>query len=438
MAKIISTALAIFLIQALTAQTFDKAKLDQYFQTLAENQKMMGSVTLSNEGKIVYQKAFGFADLEANIRATPATKYRIGSITKMFTSALIFKAMEEGKINLDQKIDRFFPEIENASDISISQLMNHRSGIHSFTSNQDYLEWNTQNKSRKGLYDIIKEGGSDFQPDSRADYSNSNYILLTWILEDVYMKPYPDLVSKYITGPLKLANTYVGQKTAIASNESYSYKFVDNWEKETETDMSIPLGAGAMVSTTEDLTKFIEGLFGGKIISLSSLELMKEMKDNFGRGMFAIPFHDKTSFGHTGGIDEFKSMLSYFPEQKLAFAMAVNGSSYDPNQAAIAVLSAYFGNEYETPTFPANTLRTEDLDQYLGVYGSATFPLEVTITKENTTLIGQATGQPKFSLEFKDEHVFIFTPAGLTLEFKPETNEMTLKQGGGNFVLTKK
>jgi D-alanyl-D-alanine carboxypeptidase len=438
MAKIISTVLAFFLVQALTAQTFDKAKLDQYFQTLAENQKMMGSVTLSHEGKIVYQKAFGFADLEANIPATPATKYRIGSITKMFTSALILKAMEEGKINLDQKIDRFFPEIENASDITISQLMNHRSGIHSFTSNPDYIEWNTQNKSRKGLYDIIREGGSDFQPDSKADYSNSNYILLTWILEDVYMKPYPDLVSKYITGPLKLANTYVGQKTAIASNESYSYKFVGNWEKETETDMSIPLGAGAMVSTTEDLTKFIEGLFAGKIISLSSLELMKELKDNFGRGMFAIPFHDKTSFGHTGGIDEFKSMLSYFPEQKLAFVMAVNGSSYDPNQAAIAVLSAYFGNEYEIPTFAANTLKTEDLDQYLGVYGSATFPLEVTITKENTTLIGQATGQPKFSLEFKEENVFIFTPAGLTLEFKPETNEMTLKQGGGNFVLTKK
>ena len=118
--------------------------------------------------------------------------------------------------------------------------------------------------------------------------------------------------------------------------------------------------------------------------------------------------------------------------------MAVNGSSYDPNQAAIATLSAYFGREYAIPTFAANTLSTEDLDPYLGVYGSATFPLEVTITKENTTLIGQATGQPKFALEFKEEHVFIFTPAGLTLEFNPESKEMTLKKGGGNFVLSKK
>lgn len=438
MARIFSTLFAVFCLHTLTAQTFDKAKLDQYFQTLAENQKMMGSVTLSHEGKIVYQKAFGFADLEANIPATPATKYRIGSITKMFTSVLILKAMEEGKIDLDQKIDRFFPEIENASDITISQLMNHRSGIHSFTSNPDYLTWNTQNKSRKGLYDIIREGGSDFEPDSKADYSNSNYVLLTWILEDVYMQSYSSLLARYITVPLSLTNTYVGQKTNIDSHESYSYKFVGNWEKETETDMSIPLGAGAMVSTTEDLTKFIEGLFAGKVISPSSLEKMKEMRDNYGRGMFGIPFYDKASFGHTGGIDEFKSMLSYFPEQKLAFAMAVNGSSYDPNQAAIAVLSAYFGREYQIPTFAVNTLKTEDLDKYLGIYASANFPLEVTITKENTTLIGQATGQTKFALEFKEEHVFIFSPAGLTLEFKPETNEMTLKQGAGNFVLTKK
>ena len=438
MAKIFSTILAVFFFHTLTAQNFDKAKLDQYFQTLAENQKMMGSITLSHDGKIIYQKAFGFADIEGNVAATPATKYRIGSITKMFTSALILKATEEGKISLDQKIDKFFPEIENASDISISQLLNHRSGIHSFTSNPDYLQWNTQNKSRKGLYDIIREGGSDFAPDSKADYSNSNYVLLTWILEDIYMQPYSNLLKKYITEPLKLSDTYVGQKTSIASQESYSYKFVGKWEKETETDMSIPLGAGAMVSTTEDLTKFIEGLFAGKIISPSSLALMMEMKDNFGRGMFTIPFYDKVSFGHTGGIDEFKSMLSYFQEDKLAFAMAVNGSSYDPNQAAIATLSAYFGREYAIPTFAANTLSTEDLDPYLGVYGSATFPLEVTITKENTTLIGQATGQPKFALEFKEEHVFIFTPAGLTLEFNPESKEMTLKQGGGNFVLSKK
>jgi CubicO group peptidase (beta-lactamase class C family) len=346
--------------------------------------------------------------------------------------------MEEGKVELDQKIDKFFPEIENASDITISQLMNHRSGIHSFTSNPDYLEWNTQNKSRKGLYDIIREGGSDFEPDSKADYSNSNYVLLTWILEDVYMQPYSDIVKKYISEPLKLADTYVGQKTDISTREAYSYRFVGNWEKETETDMSIPLGAGAMVSTTGDLTKFIEGLFAGKIISQSSLELMKELKDNFGRGMFTIPFYDKSSFGHNGGIDEFRSMLSYFPEDKLAIAMASNGSSYDPNQAAIAVLSAYFGRDYEIPTFTPNTLKTEDLDKYLGVYGSATFPLEVTISKENTTLSGQATGQPKFALEFKEEHVFIFTPAGLTLEFNPGSNEMTLKQGGGNFVLKKK
>jgi D-alanyl-D-alanine carboxypeptidase len=438
MTKLLLTLFACFLFHSLAAQNIDKAKLDQYFETLAKNDKMMGNVTLSHEGVVIYQRSFGFADVEGKIPATSATKYRVGSISKMFTSALILKAMEEGKISLDQKIDKFFPEIENASDITVSQLMNHRSGIHSFTSDEEYLTWNTQSKSRKGLYDIIKEGGSDFTPDSKADYSNSNYVLLTWILEDVFMKPYPSLLKEYITDPLQLNNTYVGGKTSVSSNESYSYKFAGEWIKETETDMSIPLGAGAIVSTTEDLTKFIEGLFAGKIISESSLELMKEMRDNYGRGMFMIPFYENKSFGHTGGIDEFKSMLSYFPEDKLTFAMSVNGSSYDPNQAALATLSAFYGKDYEIPTFKENPLTTEDLDKYLGVYGSTSFPVEITITKNNNTLMGQGTGQPQFALEYESEHVFKFAPAGLTLEFNPDNKEMTLKQGGGNFVLSKK
>jgi D-alanyl-D-alanine carboxypeptidase len=319
--------------------------------------------------------------------------------------------------------------------ISISQLMNHRSGIHSFTSDPDYLLWNTSPKSRKSLYNIIIEGGSDFEPDTKADYSNSNYVLLSWILEDIYREDYADLLSKYITDPLKLKNTYIGKKTSSADKEAFSYKYSGEWVKEPDTDMSIPLGAGAIVSTTGDLTVFIEGLFAGKIISPNNVELMQEMKDRFGRGMIRIPFHDKISYGHTGGIDEFKSILSYFPEQKFSLAMAVNGGDFDPNQAAVAALSAYFERDYEIPVFKNITLTPEELDSYLGTYSSPGFPLKITISKENNSLVGQATGQPSFTLEAEGDHIFSFSRAGLTLEFNPESDEMTLKQGPGEYVL---
>ncbi|WP_373520054.1 serine hydrolase domain-containing protein [Aquiflexum sp.] len=186
MRKILSIIFISFITGSVSAQEFDHEKLDNYFETLAANNKLMGSITMANEGEIIYQKAFGFAEVDQQIPLSTDSRFRVGSISKMFTSALILKAIEEEKIKLDQKIDAFYPEIENSEIISISQLMNHRSGVHSFTSDPDYLTWHTAPKSRKSLYSIIIHGGSDFEPDSKADYSNSNYVLLTWILEDIY------------------------------------------------------------------------------------------------------------------------------------------------------------------------------------------------------------------------------------------------------------
>ena len=174
-----------FLIPLFTAtvfaQTFDKDKLDLYFQTLENNNKWMGSVAVSENGKIVYTKSIGYSDFATKTRPTETTKYRIGSISKTFTSALVLKAAEENKLSLDTKISKFFPNIKNADKISIANLLNHRSGIHSFTDNENYLSWNTQKKSEKELLKIIEDGGSDFEPDSKADYSNSNYVLLSFI-----------------------------------------------------------------------------------------------------------------------------------------------------------------------------------------------------------------------------------------------------------------
>jgi D-alanyl-D-alanine carboxypeptidase len=425
----------VFGSQLLEAQQIDKAKLDQYFKTLEAGNKLMGNVTLSHNGKVIYQKAIGYADIDQGIKASNESKYRVGSISKMFTSVLILKAVEENRIHLDQSIDGFFPDIKNASNISIGQLMNHRSGIHSFTANPDYLTWNEQAKSKDELLKIIIEGGSDFDPGTRAEYSNSNYVLLTWILEDIYKQDYSQLVKQNITDPLNLRETYVGQSISIEDKEVNSYKYLGEWKKSGETHMSIPLGAGAIVSSTGNLAIFIEGIFEGKLISKNSLELMKEMQDNYGRGMFRFPYYDKFSYGHTGGIDEFKSMLSYFPEEKLTLSLCVNAATMDPNQVAITVLDAFFGKEFEIPVFKDASLSSKELDQYLGIYSSPSFPLQITITKDNRVLNAQATGQPAFSLIYEGEHVFSFYQARLTMVFDPDKNEMTLKQGGGEFVL---
>lgn len=433
--------LVIFLITLFTAtsfaQKFDKEKLDLYFQTLENNNKFMGSVALSENGKIIYTKTIGFSDVESKTKPNETTKYRIGSISKSFTSALVFKAVEENKLSLNTKISKYFPNIKNADKITVSNLLNHRSGIHSFTDNENYLSWNTQKKSEEELLKIIEDGGSDFEPDTKADYSNSNYVLLSFILEEIYKKPYSEILQEKIIKPISLKNTYAGGKINLKSNEAHSYTFESNWIKETETDLSIPLGAGAVVSTPSDLLQFADALFNGKIISEKSLKLMETIKDDYGSGLFQMPFGTKKAFGHTGGIDGFSSNYGYFPEEKVAFALTSNGSNYTNNNIAIAVLSAVFNQPYEIPAFKTLELPSADLDQYLGIYSSKDIPLKITVTKNNTTLMAQATGQSAFPLDASDKNIFKFDQAGIVLEFIPANKTMILKQGGKNYNFIK-
>jgi CubicO group peptidase (beta-lactamase class C family) len=428
----------IFVFQPAFSQTMDKQKLDAYFQALDANQKFMGNVAISQNGKIIYTNSIGFADVDAQIKLQENTKFRIGSITKTFTSTLTFLAIEEGKLSLSTTLDTFFPTIENADKITISNLLNHRSGIFNLTDNENYLEWNTKKHSREELIKIITATKNDFEPNEKAEYSNSNYVLLSFILEDVYKKSYSELIEEKITTPFDLQNTYIGKHANTENKEAYSYSFAGKWNKSTETDLSVPMGAGAIVSTASDLIKFAENLFAAKIVSSKSLEQMKTIEDDYGMGLFQIPFYDKKSFGHTGGIDGFSSMFGYFPNEKASFVILSNGvTNYSTNDVAIILLSAVFDKTYEIPVFSNYEASLEELNQYVGTYASEQIPLKIEISVENEMLFAQATGQSEFPLDATEKDKFEFKQAGISLEFNPKENTMILKQGGGTFLFKK-
>ncbi len=284
---------------------------------------------------------------------------------------------------------------------------------------------------------IISKNKPDFEPDEKASYSNSNFVILGYILEKITKKPYATNLKERITSKIGLTDTYYGGKTNIANNESYSYSYTNMWDIEPETDMSIPGGAGAIVSTPVDLTKFIEALFSYKLISKESLSSMKTMTDSYGMGMFQMPFYTRKGFGHNGGIDGFGSTVGYFPDDSLAIAYCSNGQVYGMNDILIGALSTYFNMEYTLPIFSSIQLKSEDLDIYTGIYSSAELQIKITITKSNSTLMAQATGQPAFPLEATAPGIFSFGRAGIVLEFNTASSEMTLKQGGGSFVFKK-
>lgn len=427
------TAVLLFTGTAIFAQVPDKAKLNRYFDALEKNNKFMGTISLSKDGKNVHTRSMGYLDADKKIPVNETTKFRIGSISKTFTAAMVFKAIEDKKLTLDTKLDRFYPAIPNASKITIAQLLNHHSGIHNFTSDPGFQSWYTSPKGEAEMISVITKGGSDFEPGSKADYSNSNYVLLSYILEKTYKDTYKNLVDKIIVKPLKLKNTYYGSAINTGSNEAHSYKFQGEWVREKDTDMSIPMGAGAMVSNPNDLSRFIEGLFAGKIISVPSLNQMKTLSDGYGMGLFEFPLTGKKAFGHNGGIDGFTSLLIYVPEEKITFALTSNGANYDNDLIAKAAVSWMQNTEFSIPDFSSYAYKGEDLDRYLGTYSSAEIPLKITVTKNGTSLLAQATGQSAFPLDAGPLHSFKFERAGIEMEFAPEQKEMVLKQNGAEY-----
>lgn len=435
--KILTTILLLGLsFGTVFPQSFNKPKLDSLMDVLAEKNKAMGSLTISKNGVSVYSRAIGYRYISGNEKAasTDQTKYRIGSISKMFTATMVFQLIEDGKLKLTTTLEKYFPQLPNARKITISNLLNHRSGLHNFTDDSTYVTWTTQPKTQDDMLAIISKSPVDFQPNEKFSYSNANYVVLGYIIEKISKQSYSKYLNNRITSKIGLLNTYVGTKTDIKKNESFSYRFVNAWEQGPETDMSIPAGAGAIVSTPADLTKFIESLFSLKLVSNSSLEQMKTMTDGYGMGMFEFPFYTKRAYGHNGGIDGFASTLEYFPEDSLALAYCTNGQVYPMNSILIGVLSIYFNKPYSIPTF---SLKTEDLDKYLGVYSSTQIPLKITITKDAATLFAQATGQSSFPLDPAEKDKFKFDPAGIIMEFNPDRNELTLKQGGETVLFTK-
>jgi len=419
------------MLSFLSAQKIDSAKLDQYFDVLEQNHKVMGSFAIAKDGKVIYNKTIGFSDVESRQKADAQTIYRIGSITKTFTSVMMMQAVEENKLKLSQKLSDFYPQIQNASQISIREMLQHRSGIHNYTSDSVYFEYNTKPMSEEEMLKIITEAGSDFSPGTKFEYSNSNYYLLGLILENIYKKPYAQLLQEKICKPLDLKFTTVGGKIDPAKNiaNSYTY-FGGEYQKSSETDMSVPGGAGNIVSTPEDLIRFMQALADGKLVSTESLEQMKGFQDDYGFGLVPVPFNGKTGFGHNGGIDYFQSVLYYFPEGKVTFAMITNQSNYNNNQISIAALSAAYGLDFQVPSFGVVEVNTEDLEPFVGIYSNASFPLKIKIFIEDNKLYAQATGQSSFPLEATSPTEFKFDLAGITLKFNSEKGEMFYTQMG--------
>lgn len=411
-------------------------KMDSLLTYLYENNKFMGSLCIREGENVVFNKAYGFADVEKNISADRFTKYKIGSISKTFTAVMIMQLIEEKKLNLQTKLNRFYPKIPNAEKISIYDVLHHRSGIVDYV-NQDTTFHQSLDKkyAKEDIIKVITANASKFEPGSKYKYSNSNYFLLGCIIETLTKRSFAENLETRIVKKAKLSNTFYSEnRINSANNESYSFLHDGTkWNQMPESHNSIPFSSGGITSNPADLTRFLDALFHEKLVNKKSLEQMKEIVEGYGIGLAKIPFGERKFYGHGGVIDQYRSLMGYYPAEDLSYALICSSTNYDLNDAVIGILSIYYKMPFPFPTF--TKIDRSKTEAFLGTYSCKDLPIKITVSEKNNELIAQATGQSAFPLTYKEEKTFIFAPAGIEMIFGE--NSFVLKQGGMSFNFSK-
>ena len=429
--------LAVSLLAVSRAQTLDTDTLDTFLDRLASKQKGMGSLAILKDGQPLYRHAFGYSSVDGENRrpSTTATKYRIASITKTYTAVMIYQLVEEGRLTLGDTLDRFFPQVPNASRITVAQILGHRSGIHDLEADGS---WGKQPRTKDDIVARIAQGQPDFEPDTQHRYSNAGYILLGYIVERAGGQPYRDALTARITSKLGLHDTYfLDRGTADAGrNESLSYRYIGGFKEAAELDFSVPGGAGSIVSTPTDMAVFIQALFDLKLVSKERLAQMSTMRDGEGMGMEPFSFAGLTCLGHTGGSGSSGAWLMYCPADRLALAYATNMKIYPVVDIVRGIVDVYRHRPFEIPTFEAVQVSPEVLDRYVGVYSAPGAPVKLTITRQGSTLYFQPGTQSAVPLEATAQDAFKIDP-GVFFTFDAANRQMTIKRPNGERVFTK-
>lgn len=416
-----------------SAQEINTAKLDSFFNALSEHNKSMGSYAVSKNGKLVYKRSLGYSALAPDrVTAASATQYRIGSVTKVFTASMIFQLIDEGKLTLNTKLSTYFPKMPGSEKITISNLLSHSSGLMDFVNDVTDKSWITVPHSKNELLDTIARRKLHFEPGTKQQYSNSGYLLLRYILEDITGEAYSAQLKSRIAQKIGLKNTSSGIPNNTGKAEARPYAMVNNWVDIKDIYFPNVIGVGDILSTPEDLLVFINVLTSGKLISPGSYTQMSSFtaQNQFAMGLLRVPFYNQVGLGHNGGTHGSYSVLYNFKESGISIASCVNGLNYPLNDITIAVLSISNGKPFKFPSFREVILTKEELDPLLGVYATTQIPMKITITSSGTSLLAQATGQAAFPCQAVSKTRFEFAGAGIVLEFNTEKQEMILKQAG--------
>ncbi len=411
--------------------------MDQVIQSYVSSKTFMGSVLVAQGDEVLLSKGYGSANLEWNIPNSPATKFRLGSVTKQFTAASILLLEERGKLKTEDPVKKLLPDAPAAWDkITIFHLLTHTSGIPNFTSFPDYQSQEPFASTPEKLVARFRDKPLDFEPGEKWNYSNSGYVLLGYLIEKASGESYEKFVQENIFGPLGMKDSGYDSNSAVILRRAAGYvPAKDGPVNAGFIHMSIPFSAGALYSTTEDLLRWEQGLFGGKLLSSASLAKMTTpFKSDYAFGVSVHTVGSHKAIDHGGGIEGFNTFLAYYPEEKLTVVALGNLNGAAPQEIATRLAAIARGEKVELPSERKEiTLSPKVLEQYVGTYQLAP-KINMMITMENGQLFPQLSGQGKLPVFAKSETVFFPKVVDAEIEFgkdeKGAVAYVVLHQGG--------
>jgi len=428
---------ATFFCSNLFAQTTGE-KLDAYFKAAQKADIFNGSVLVTKDGLVLLQKGYGYKNVEARQDNDVNTIFQIGSVTKQFTAAVILKMVEQGKLNLQEKLSKYYPDFKDGDKITIEHLLTHRSGIWSYTDDETFMRGPVYSpKTEKELMAMFMSKPLEFEPGNKFNYSNSGYVVLGYIIQKVSGKPYEQMVRQLIFEPLQMTHSGFDFANLKTTNKAIGYAGITGVSAQPSlmVDSTVSYAAGSMYTTVNDLLAWDKSLQTEKILSKSSLtNAFTPRLSNYGFGLVVDTVYGYRRISHNGGIPGFLSANSTVPEMGISIIMLSNADNSKIGDLENDVQKILFDKPYTLPESKKEVaVDEENLKQYEGEYELAPHFI-ITVSLVNGKLKAQATGQPQFDLFAKSNNVFFLKVVEAEIEFMKDANgaveKLILHQGG--------
>jgi len=391
-----------------------RAAIARAADSLAESALRRGpvaalSIAVVRGADTIVMKGYGSADLENDVPATTQTVFRIGSITKQFTSAAVMRLVEQGKIGLDDDVTKYIPNYAtHGRRILVRHLLNHTSGIPSYTDvGAAFGRRARLDLAHDSLLAIVRDDSLQFEPGTHFYYNNTGYYMLGMIIERVTGKPYGDHVRETLFGPLGLASTVYCSSAPLIKHRAHGYDRASTGLVNTEfLSMNLPYAAGSLCSTAGDLVAWTRALHAGRVVNAASLTAMttpvklpsgRPMTYGFGLGVDTLGSHRRVA--HGGGINGFISHLAHYPDDSLTIAVLANTAPAPSDRIAENIARVAFGMPLRAaPERPADLpVAVEERTRVAGNY-RITWPdgsrRNVRVFASGEQLMLQIEGQP--------------------------------------------